>query len=233
MADEFGRPGAHKRVGPYAGMARKHPPKLNSKQRNQVKRLISNRQELKYIAGNGQDIVVDSTGALTGAPFDVPQGDTDITRDGDRLQWAGKIDFRFSLQHPLGTSPPESIVRLILFQWHPNSTPVISSILLTGPTGASDVWSTHSHDNRQMFRILFDRTFHLVGNAAAATTPNTTLTQIFRRFRVSLKKARKYAQYTGGTLTGTNRIFLIYISDAATLLRPTFTYSTKTFFRDS
>lgn len=223
---------------PYKRTYRRRPyrkgRKLGRRQKRQVKVLIARRQELKY-SYYANSTTVDSVGFVTGTPFDIPQGDTDTSRDGDRLQWCGKIDLMLHCINGQGAlGDVYNNIRVIIFQYHPNSTPGLSTILLAGPSGSQDVLSLYNHDNRQEYRILFDRVFKTVGNANAATTPatNTVATNV-RKFKIPLRKIRKYAQYTGGTLAGTNRIYIAYLSDSSAATHPTLEYSTKVFFRDS
>lgn len=202
--------------------------KLNKRQKFQVKRLIRNVQELKYFEGSSQNADISTSPAILDISA-VSQGDTDTTRDGDRLQWVGKIDFRYSLDIADATN----IIRVMIFQWKPNSSPAAGSLFLNGPTGAVDVWSNYGHDHRQEYTILYDKTYSLVGNGGAATVPTTTSSQIVRFVRISLKRIAKMAQFTAGTTAGTNKLYLYLISDSALVGNPTITFSAKVFFRDS
>lgn len=204
------------------------PRPLNVRQKKQVKSLIRNVQELKYHVTNASAVALSSSPALRDISA-VAQGDTDQTRDGDRLQLCGKIDFHFSLL----IADTTNIIRITWFQWKPGTTPAASDIYLNGPSGAIDVYSTYSHDNRQMYRILSDKMYNMVGNAATAQTCNTTTTQIVRKQRINLKKVRKMVQYGGGGTDGTNKIYFFVFSDSALVTHPLITYSTKLFFRDS
>lgn len=207
--------------------------KLNKRQVTQVKRVVNRGRELKYRQGESSSVgeIVTSGGTLIGTPFDVPQGVTDITRVGDRLQWAGKIDVRISFY----CADSSNLVRFGIVQWHPTSTatpsPTINDLFLAGPSASVDVHSQYSHDNRPNFKILLDRTIQLVSVAGAANATTTSVT--FRRYLVSLKKAKKDVQYQGSGLQGTNRIFLFYISDSIAITHPTIVFTTKIFFRDA
>lgn len=196
--------------------------------------IINKSRELKFHAYTALGQAISSTGTLTGLPCDVPQGDTDTTRDGDSYDLAGNIQFKFQLL----ASDTTNLVRLVWFQWKDISTaagpsPAASDIFFPGPSGAVDVWSQYDHDNRKSYKILFDRTYNLVGNGTSGTFPGTTTTQIYRSTTVSLKKARRKVQLKGGGLQGTNRIFFLPLSDSSAASHPVLTYTTKMFFYDS
>lgn len=203
--------------------------KLNPTQRQQVKGLIKGVQELKYFSANSSLAAISSAPVIQGAFFDIPQGDTDQSRDGDRFQWCGSVDLRFQLM----IADTTNLFRICLFQWHPSSVPTAGDLMLNGPSGAIDVFSHYSHDNRQQFKVLWDKTYTLIGNATTSSVPNTTKTTIFARKQISLKRATKNAQMAGGTTAGTNKLYLYFISDSTLVNHPTITLSTKVFFRDS
>lgn len=216
---------------PYRQRKRKGA-KLNKRQATQVKKIIAVRQELKYFQYATAGIAVSASPTIISSPFLIPQGDTDQSRDGDRLMWAGKVDLR--VEAIIGSSDPYNNVRLILFQWHPNSTPAVEDLLLDGPSEAPDLFSQFNHDKRQEYKILFDKTWKLVGNGSSASVPYTQAsTTGIKRFKISLKKARKQVQFAGGGTTGTNKLYLMYMSDSAVTPHPSISYTTKVFFRDS
>jgi len=205
---------------------------LTKTQKNQVKRLIHSEQEIKYKLYSNNTTAT-TTPFLTSLPFDIAQGDTDQERDGDQLRWIGKIHFRYGIE----TADVLNTVRIIIFQWHPSSTnapiPDPTQILAPGPSGSADIYSHYQHDSRQEYRILFDKTHVVIGNASADTNPATTTSYIYRRYRISLRKARKKSQFTAGTVFGTNKFFLMYLSDSSASPNPAFAYSSKVFFTDS
>lgn len=200
--------------------------KLNKREKNEVKRLISVRQELKYHVSQTSALAVGTAGQIFQIS-DIPQGDTDITRDGDRLMLK-----KFFVRGSILYSDATNIFRLIFFQWKPATTPTIASILLNGPSVAPDVWSSYAHDQRQMYNILWDKTWHLEGNAAAATSPLTPTSQ--KLFKVTIaRRFAKQLQYTAGTTAGTNQIWYLALSDSAAVGHPGITMSVKFHFTDS
>lgn len=208
---------------------------LNRRQRRQVKNLIKNRQELKYwIAPQINGANVTSTLGINDISA-VAQGDTDTTRDGDRLQWCGTMDIRLNLVGAFGvTGDNYNTYRFIVLQWHPSSVPTVGDILLTGPSTAIDVYSQYNHDQRQQYKILLDKTFTTVGFLTGTSTAQSNFVRNLR-FLINLnrKKVAKFAQFSGGGTTGTNKFYYILGSDSGTTSHPSYSLSTKIFFRDS
>lgn len=209
---------------------------LNPRQKRQVKAAVRGIQELKYFISNQVDggTVSDTLGINDISA--VPQGDTDVSRDGDRLQWVGRISINFNVVGAVGaTGDLYNTFRLIVLQWKPNSTPTVSDILLTGPTAAVDVYSQYNHDNRQQYTILLDKMFTVNGNNTTlvpASIPNSPYS-ISKHFEVNIKKAAKMAQFSGGSTSGTNKFYYILGSDSSAVTHPTYSWSSKIFFRDS
>lgn len=213
--------------------------KLNPKQKKEVKTIIARRQELKYFHYVQAATAVSTTADVSGSPFDIVQGDQDQERDGDRLQWCGTLEFNLQVVsgQTAGTSDLYNNVRVMLFQWHPTSTsapsPVASDVLSQGPSGNPDIYSVYNHDTRQNYKILFDRVYRVTLNTNGTIADNSNSTTGIRRLRISMKKARKDVQYVGNGLQGTNRIFLLTVSDSALATHPTLAFASKIFFRDS
>lgn len=222
---------------------------LNQKQRKETvkiaKRQVAKVQELKYynVVLNWANIGTTYTSRQLS---NIPQGDNDTSRDGDRLQLCGKMEFIYQFVGPesgtAGLNDIYNTIRVIIFQYHPSavsgSSPQPTEILLNGPSGALDVHSMYNHDQRQNYTILKDKLFVLVNNqlalggAAGHTTFQSNHTKILR-FNINTKKCRKFQQFVGGTADGTNQIFELVVSDSSATPYPTFARSSKIFFRDS
>lgn len=208
---------------------------LTSKQRAQVQNLIRASQELKYIVFNsGASTAISSTINISQAPFVVAQGLADTERVGDSLTLAGSVNLDLEIVNSTGVgSDAYNNLRVVIFQWHPNSTPIGTSIFINGPSGGPDIYSQYNHDLRQQYKILFDRTFRTAGNGQAATSPYTDITSTgLRKFFISLKRANKHVQFAGAGTTGTNLLYVALVSDSSATPHPAITYSTKMFWRD-
>lgn len=194
---------------------------LNQRQKSQVKRIINYGRELKFFQYATNNALISSTGTVD-AVFAPIQGDTDSERSGDQTTYS-HFECRMNF-FPSGVTT--NLLRIVVFQWHPNSTPTTSSIFLTGASGVIDVTSMYSHDNRQEYRILYDRFYPLVGGTGSETGMNT------RYFRISGKKVAKRCQFSAGGTTSTNKIYICYISDQPTN-KPSVNVVIKTYYYDS
>jgi len=227
-AMDGGRRGVKRRVSAQGGG-------LTKRQRKAVTTLINRRTELKYFYFSTTTAAIPATAAISGGQFDIAQGITDSERVGDSIEWAGSIDLKVQVVNGIGATGDEyNNIRMLIVQWHPNSIPTPASVLLAGPSAVVDIYSMPSHDNRQEFKILFDKTWRTVGNTNAATTPGTSaLTTGVLSYQIPLTKATKKVQYVGGALTGTNRFYVITMSDSILATHPSLTYTTKVVYRDA
>lgn len=209
-----------------AARRRRGGKKLGKRQVATVKKLIARRQELKY-RDYGGSYAPTTTGVMYQITT-IPQGDTDITRDGDRL-YLKKIYMRGEL---MANTDTYNFVRLILFQWKPTVSPAtVSEILLDGPSGSPDTLSHYSHDHRQNYRILYDKVMKVIGPASAAATPNTAAT--VRNFAGVIYPKLHQLQYLGGTTNGTSQVYMLIISDSNVVPHPTLNLNFKMMFTDS
>lgn len=134
--------------------------KLSKRQAADVKRIIAVGRELKMGFGTSA-VLFNTSNVLTaaGTTFDIAQGVGDSQRVGDKLTWCGSIDLKLEMRNSLAPNVAANNIRFMIFQWHPNSTPTVAQILLNGPTGAPDTLSNYNHDNRQQYKIIFDKVF--------------------------------------------------------------------------
>lgn len=225
----------------YVKRTKKAERTLTKKQTEQVKRLINVRAELKFFDFNLYTVASDDAGSILSI-MDIPQGDTDITRDGDRIMLCGYITMFLQLNSNYYTNvPPVDTWRFIIFQWHPNSVPAIGNILLPGPSSTQDVYSQYSHDFRQQYTILYDIFTSTMGQTYQTAppgnnSPTTSITSRQWHRRIYLKRARKQVQYSAANgTTGTNKIYVMHLTDTpfAQGTKPYLNLSLKTVFRDS
>lgn len=207
--------------------------RLASGQKKQVQRIVKanirRNTELKFCYSGGifSNQAIPVLGTMTKSMFTVAQGLLDTNRVGDTLMWAGSIWFRY--QWIGGTVDPTNPCRVIIFQYHPVDTvaPLATDIFLPGPTGTIDVNSSYNHDNRQLYKILYDRTVTISlngdNNHVRVITTN-----------ISLKKATKHVQYQATSTNGTNQIYMFAIAGSYSLGGvPLLSVSSKLFFRDA
>lgn len=176
--------------------------------------------------------LVDSAGVITSLS-DIGQGDADNERDGDQLTLTS-LDFRYFWN--MSGSVESTRVRTLIFQWYPPTIPIVTDILLFNalPATPLDVrfMAPYSHDRRFNFRVLYDKTHLMTYQALAGANPNSyTSAQLVR----VIKFARDRIQYIGGGVTGTNKVYVLFISDApaGTPARPNVKYITKLNYHDN
>lgn len=207
---------------------------LNPKQKKEVKTLIARRQELKYYQQTKSG-AVGAVAAISGLPWDIPQGIDDQARIGDTFQWCGTHEIRGQFINASGVgADTHNTLRYIVFQWHPDSAPTPADILLVGPSTNIDIHSLYNHDKRQQYSILLDRTITTIGAGTSADFPVTSNAVKTFHWKIPMgKKVTKTAQRVGGGLTGTNRIYECLMTDSTIAAFPVLNYAAKVFFRDS
>lgn len=197
---------------------------LNKVQKREVAQL-ANQNRLKRSEWK-RHVVGGTINASTAGFFqsltDLPQGDTDITRDGDQVE-AYTVDLRYYAF----TQDATNLVRVILFQWVPNTaiaTPTLADILLNA--GTYDALAPYETDNHQMWKILYDRTHSMAQTGAASAN----VTKLIRK---KIKVSRKKVQFEGGTTDGTNKVYMLVISDSGVANHPGITYVARVNYLDN
>jgi hypothetical protein len=198
---------------------RQPQPSLSNVQRSEIKKLISAQQEHKFFEIRNA-FGVTYAGTVTSLS-DVPQGDTDSTRDADTLMPTSLV-MRFGMT----VGDTTNFFRVIIFRWHSAlSVPTVVQVLQNASSSTGGVYSDFNHDLRSNFQVLFDKTFTL------GTTAVTSNQVVF--FNKTLKMARKPIQYTSGSTSGSDKIYFLAISDSAAIPNPTWNYAFRLNFTDS
>ena len=138
---------------------------------------------------------------------DIPQGDGDLQRDGDKVT-VTSVQLRLQLH---GGDIPYNNIRIIIFKWNNlYQTPTVNDLLLV-PSGAGVqphcwMYNLDAMRARPGFKILMDRTYQ---NQTANNQNNKKAVNIFKKipYRTNL-------QYQAGSLTG-NSLYMFAISDSA------------------
>ncbi|AUM61975.1 capsid [uncultured virus] len=203
--------------------------RLTKVEKKQVVKIVRANQELKYF----NSITAASGLSTTPTMFqltNIPQGDTDTTRDGDRLKL-----LKFYVRGSFVFGDSTNFIRLIFFQWKPNSTPVSTSVLLPGPSGSVDYLSQYNHDLRQEYKILYDKTFTLVSYSQVGVPSNQYIpiaSNSIKLFKFMRKPKSTNLQYTGGTTSGTNQVWWMAMTDSSVVPHPAIEMSVKFMFTD-
>lgn len=190
---------------------------LNKKEKKQVKSIINQGRENKYL-----DVLIDASNLATGVVYslaDVPQGDTDTTRDGDQLvQRAMRIKGRALV------ADTTNQVRMIVFRWKQNTVPVVGDILSASYIGTVYApLSPYHHDGRSNFTVLYDKIFH-VGTY-----------NIQKGFDTKWMNLRNNKQYfsAGASTSSKHCIYALVITDSTAVSNPNITFVSRLTFTDS
>lgn len=203
--------------------------------RGYVNRAISKHQERKHrlttlegpITNN---ITISST--MSGELTFIPPGITDTTRVGDRLR-IKSIRYRFQISQPTPVDPipPDffNIVRFVIIQWkraydQTNNAQNIMGAFLNQTFGWNQLYT---HDMRNQFRVLVDKTVTLV----PSTRPSVMVKGLLKR---GFRKNIDYFTATSGAMpNGTNPIFFGVISDSSVEPHPYWAGFIRVNFTDS
>lgn len=185
-----------------------------------AKKVLIQQSEKKYYDQNAANANIDYTGVIYNLSS-IPQGDTDVSRDGDGLKLTS-LQIRWLME--VGTSP--NTFRIIVFQWLPATTPTVSDVLSS--TYASSVLqplSPFKHDMNANFRILHDSNTRVVDTYRPSITGKIYIT-------TRNKKLKQDVHFNAGTTTGVNKLYMIVVSNDAAVTYPQFSYVSRVQFRD-
>lgn len=173
------------------------------------------------------------------------QGDTDITRDGDLVNWTslqvkGKIDMD-------SDNVLSATARIIIFmdRFAKGAAPTAAE-LLDASVITSLIFAPYNDDQFPRFKILWDQMFSLNGQVVAGFTPGTGATtsvapvshsfNFRRKINPNKKNQSNYGLANGGIIAdiSTNSIYVLLLSEntTASAISPTVTLGTRLYFKD-
>ena len=148
----------------------------------------------------------------------VPQGDTDITRDGDELT-ASSLGYRYSWVN----GDDNQMCRIIFFQWFPQTTPVVTDIPLT--TTGNGIQFMYHTDKAPMYKILYDESEVLNVKFTGGSENGPVHSG-------KIKIPRKKIQFQAGGTTGSNKVYALLLSDSSVASHPGARLITKLNYKD-
>jgi hypothetical protein len=180
-----------------------------------------------------EDKYYDFAGSITSLDRDgdlsvwnpIPQGDTDITRDGDYL-FMKHVDIRASIWHDpqTGNQGASAGVRFILFYDKQNTITAVDDLLDTSGADVTNMLSPIIWDIRKQVEILLDVMIDADG---------VWKERVLKQWRIQLNKQ---TQYSGGSTTiTTGALKGLLISDRASTdsYLPQFHYYYRIVFKDA
>lgn len=174
--------------------------------RKSAKAVINARAEHKYLDYlHTQDTIV-SGGWSEECVSNLPQGDTDTTRDGDQIK-PTTLEIRGALQMPAASAPGIS-VRVLVAQYHPmvTTTSIEAANILEGSAPSTNDYFTQHYnvDFRQDYTILKDAVFDM-----SVAGPGSA----HFHWKIPLKKKMQYlSSVTDGT-QHTNNIKVFWVTN--------------------
>lgn len=183
------------------------------------KPLSQGRTITKFVDLAQVGVSISSIGAILPGICPITQGIGASQRTGDTVFWRN-----IYINYTLVTQNADvfSTARIILFQWHPNSTiiaPTVQDVLQTANNLSMYDWQFSNQ-----FAILYDRV-HI--QSGTASVPADSGNQgYFGSINFSKGTALK-ALYSPGVITGSEQFYLLVISDSLIAPFPTFNAITR------
>lgn len=184
-----------------------------------AKRVVNRMAEKKWYTSHTA-VDISQTGNIDWLS-QIPQGDTDLTRDGDQCRLTS-LSFKGNLI--AASTDGTNTVRIIIFKWNDNnivSAPDLDDILTATGTGEVPL-GMYQQDNvrSKRFNILYDKLYSL-DDFHPQTIINTKI------------KMRSPINFNGGGTTGRGHIYLLYVSNSNATPHPTLNYAFKFVFTDT
>lgn len=134
----------------------------------------------------------------------VLQGNTDVTRIGDKL-WISALLLRFTFKlYPESTSvngQNQTRLRIIVFQWLDSdnyNAPTVAKLM----NDNSDFWTSWNHDNGAMYYMLHDQFYNFSDNNPC------------RSWTIPIIPKFRKIDYTSGGTSGNKKIYVLVMGDS-------------------
>jgi hypothetical protein len=169
--------------------------------------------EKKWILNEYTATGVDSAGIVLDLTA-ITQGIGDTgNRVGDQI-----VLDRARLSYAVASADTTNVVRVLIFKWMPQSVPVITNLLTSG--GSQIPWAPHNTDTADQYQVLYDRLHFL---AASGPGIDGDVLEI---------KLPGKVQFSGGSTTGTGKIYLILVSDSGAIPHPVMNLNCALYYED-
>lgn len=169
-----------------------------------AKRAVNNAIETKYHDRLDTALLPSDSPSLLNCTI-ISTGDSDVTRDGDKITGMD-IEVRLSIQQNASATGPTNC-RIIYFQWFDfNTSPSSGDILQYVGSGDQMLISPYNHDKKSQYRILIDRRIELPVIDQDNTIVNYTK-------KVKLKQTK--LEFLGGGTAARWGVWCLYLSDYA------------------
>lgn len=197
-----------------------------------VKRIVNSNIEKKYELVYSSGTVLPNVASWIQTNLFMPaQGLGDnSSRVGDKVKLTKYFDFNYCIRADT-TGTIAHMCRIIILQWHDMvATFNASNVLQDNTIGDRSVLSPYSHDEKNRFTILYDKT-HTVGLGLNTVDSGGLPTVIHRHKRIKVKKPQ--IQFlNAGTVYKNNQIYICAFSNVSTYA-PNLSYQAKFTYTDA
>lgn len=177
----------------------------------------SSELQLKHFRYAGFTNPVSSTPLILSL-IDVGVGDTDLLREGDQLTLKS-----IHLRGDFLRGDTYNIIRLIIFQWKGDSTPLAADVFEDTSSAGALLYCPIRKDTRQLLNCLRDDMYYV------NSTQNEN--QLYKYY-INKGFTRKIV-YQGGTTIASNKIYLAAVSDSTVASHPNLAYYSNINFTSS
>jgi len=206
-------------------------PKRKSEKRKQlisIKRVIGNFIENKSFLNGNSGIGVSYSCTQYVVLSNMAQGVLDNERVGDSISIK---HVRFGFHATANTTlPATQIMRMIFFQWHPDTTvatganPDANSIIQNGGAALG-----YAVDQPITFDFIKGKNFKIIKDLKFALDAQKPTSGTFK-----LRKFNHKSQFNGGATTGFNQIHVLFLSNISTTgAGPNLTWTSQCVYRDA
>lgn len=179
-------------------------------------RSINARAEKKYYDRSLSGTTYDWSGSIVSLT-NIAQGSTDVTRDGDSIYLRS-----CRVVGDITAGDTTNMFRVIIFQWFDDTTPVYTDILSSVYQGTVNcVNSPYHHDQRKHFNVMYDKRYLL-----DSSDPNVMFDTKYMR------PAKRKVHFSAGGTTGSNELFILFMSDSGAATHPSVNFVARTTFND-
>lgn len=206
--------------------------RLNKRQKMQVKRIVGQHIENKFI-DTAASTLTGYTNAGSIGLFTMPaNGNTVSARVGDRIE-VTKIELNYSCVGYDTTN----LFRVIVFKWNNDDSvyaPSVQSILLLADLVQDTApLARYNWDNMKAgdFNICYDAVHSLSWNNAAASPGSNVIAK--RIVLVGKKLHKKRLTLNNGAITGDGRYGIILVTDSGVAGHPKANYTARIHFKDA
>ena len=195
---------------------------LSRAQKKEVNRLITKKEEIKYVDWNFASSSISSTGSTTDLCA-IAQGANQSQRIGNQLRLLS-----FKIIGNVIAADTTNTIRFVFWTYKQNSgnsTPDLNFVMNYGSSAVSvQPDSQYMYPQKKTYKILHDRMFSL------STAANPIEQYIIR---VPVPPSVADIDFNPGSNTGVNHMFLSVVSDSVAATHPSFTGTIRLFYADA